>query len=166
MTTKMYHTVAATTLDHHTHRFLWRDMNSNKEPDTYVIQRVSFGDKPSGAIATVALRKTAEMSKDRYPEATEIILTNTYMDDIIESVDTESKAKQLTDDIENLLEQGGFKPKEWIYSGIQSNKNDDLRTLWFIKRGTVSYVSPFRTIRNLLFFIFAVNWNCNYVTVN
>ena len=81
---KMYHTVATTTLDHHTHRFLWRDMNSNKEPDTYVIQRVSFGDKPSGAIATVALRKTAEMSKDRYPEATEIILTNTYMDDIIE----------------------------------------------------------------------------------
>ncbi|XP_066029071.1 uncharacterized protein [Pocillopora verrucosa] len=122
---KMYHTVATTTLDHHTHRFLWRDMNSNKEPDTYVIQRVSFGDKPSGAIATVALRKTAEMSKDRYPEATEIILTNTYMDDIIESVDTESKAKQLTDDIENLLEQGGFKLKEWIYSGIQSNKNDE-----------------------------------------
>ena len=122
---KMYHTVATTTLDHHTHRFLWRDMNSNKEPDTYVIQRVSFGDKPSGAIATVALRKTAEMSKDRYPKATEIILTNTYMDDIIESVDTESKAKQLTDDIENLLEQGGFKLKEWIYSGIQSNKNDE-----------------------------------------
>ena len=122
---KMYHTVATTTLDHHTHRFLWRDMNSNKEPDTYVIQRVSFGDKPSGAIATVALRKTAEMNKDRYPEATEIILTNTYMDDIIESVDTESKAKQLTDDIENLLEQGGFKLKEWIYSGIQSNKNDE-----------------------------------------
>ena len=36
----------------------------------------------------------------------------------------------------------------------------DLRTLWFIKRGTVSYVSPFWTIRNLLFFIFAVNWPC------
>ena len=35
------------------------------------------------------------------------------------------KAKQLTDDIENLLEQGGFKLKEWIYSGIQSNKNDE-----------------------------------------
>ena len=47
------------------------------------------------------------------------------MDDIIESVDTESKAKQLTDDIENLLEQGGFKLKEWIYSSIQSNKNDE-----------------------------------------
>ena len=47
------------------------------------------------------------------------------MDEIIESVDTESKAKQLTDDIENLLEHGGFKLKEWIYSGIQSNKNDE-----------------------------------------
>ena len=63
---KMYHTVATNFLDQHTHRFLWRDMETTKEPDIYVIQRVSFGDKPSGTIATVALRKTAEMGKDQF----------------------------------------------------------------------------------------------------
>ena len=69
---KMYHTVATNVLDQHTHRFLWRDMETTQEPDIYVIQRVSFGDKPSGAIATVALRKTAEMGKDQFPEASQV----------------------------------------------------------------------------------------------
>ena len=39
---KMYHTVKTKTIDQHTHRFLWRDMNIKRPPDTYVI-RVSFG---------------------------------------------------------------------------------------------------------------------------
>ena len=37
---KMYHSVGTTQLEQHTHRFLWRDMDARKEPDTYVIQRV------------------------------------------------------------------------------------------------------------------------------
>ena len=60
---KMYHTVRTVVTEQHTHHFLWRDMDITREPNTYVIQRVSFGDKPSGTIATVALRKTAEMAK-------------------------------------------------------------------------------------------------------
>lgn len=52
---KMYHTVRTGVIEQHTHRFLWRDMEITREPDTYVIQRVSFGDKPYGTIATVAL---------------------------------------------------------------------------------------------------------------
>ena len=59
----MYHTVKTSKLDQHTHRFLWRDMDNTREPDTYIIQRVSFGDKPSGTIATIALRKMAEMMR-------------------------------------------------------------------------------------------------------
>ena len=121
---KMYHTVGTKELDQHTHRFLWRDMEKTKEPDTYVIQRVSFGDKPSGAIATVALRKTAEMGKNHFPEAAQIILNITYMDDIIESVDTQERANQLTDDMEKLLEEGGFKLKEWTYSNDNSTRDD------------------------------------------
>lgn len=50
--------------------------------------KVSFRDKPSGTIATVALRKTAEMGADKYSEAAQVIKENTYKDDIIESVPT------------------------------------------------------------------------------
>ena len=54
---KMYHTVKMTELDQHTHRFLWKNMDSTREPDTYIMLRVSVGDKPSATTATVALRK-------------------------------------------------------------------------------------------------------------
>ena len=121
---KMYHTVATNVLDQHTYRFLWRDMETTQEPDIYVIQRVSFGDKPSGAIATVALRKTAEMGKDQFPEASQVILINTYMDNIIDSVNNRTKAKQITDDIEKLLNKGGFKLKEWTYSEDRSSRHE------------------------------------------
>ena len=43
--------------------FLWRDLDITREPDTYVMNTVSFGDKPAGTITTVALRKAAEMMK-------------------------------------------------------------------------------------------------------
>ena len=97
-------------------------METTREPDIYIIQRVSFGDKQSGAIATVALRKTAGMGKDQFSEASQVILNNTYMDDIIASVNNQKKAKQITDDIEKLLDKGGFKLKERTYSEDRSSR--------------------------------------------
>ena len=72
---KMYHAIKMSLVDQHTHRFLWRNEETD-EPSTYVIKSVSFGDKPSGNIATVALRKTAKMM-DEYPIASQVILNNT-----------------------------------------------------------------------------------------
>ena len=79
---KMYHTVRTGVIEQHTHCFHWRDMDITREPDTHVIQRISFGDKPSGTIATVALQKTAEMAIENSPRASELLINNTYMDDI------------------------------------------------------------------------------------
>lgn len=113
---KMYHTVKTKIIEQHTHRFLWRDMNTSRDPDTYVIQRVSFGDKPSGTVATVAMRKRAELSKENYPQAANTVISNSYMDDIVDSVHSDAQAKQLTNEIEAVLVKGGFKIKGWFYS--------------------------------------------------
>lgn len=120
---KMYHSVKTTPVEQHTHRFLWRDMNVCGEPDTYVIQRVPFGDKPSATIATVALRKTAQMGKELYPEAVKIVMENTYMDDIIDSVSDKRKALSITRDIERFISKGGFKIKGWILSSERVSKD-------------------------------------------
>ena len=113
---KMYHTVRTGVIKQRMHRFLWRDMDTTREPDIYVIQIVSFGDKPSGTIATVALRKTAEMAKKNYPKASELLINSTYMDDIINSVDN----------VETILSNGNFKIKEWIYSHDKIAPDQDL----------------------------------------
>ena len=112
---KMYHTIKTENIDQQTHRFLWRDLEE-RSPDVYVITSVSFGDKPAAAISALALKKTAEMSKEEYPEASETILKNSYVDDIISSFDNHEIADKQTDQIEEILDKGGFPIKGWRVS--------------------------------------------------
>eukprot|EP00794_Sanderia_malayensis_P021204 gene21204-23286_t len=114
---KMYHTVKINIVDQHTHRFLWRNMEVEREPDIYVMTSVSFGDKPAGDIAILALRKTAEMGEGKYPKAAKVINKSTYMDDIIDRVDSVKEAKELTGDIDKLLQPGRFEIKGWSIHG-------------------------------------------------
>ena len=111
---KMYHSVKISALDQNTHRFLWRDMHCRREPDTYVMNVVSFGDKPAGSIVAMALRNTAKEFQYQYPRATEVILKNTYVDDMIDSFPSVNEATKVTGEIDLILETGGFRIKEWL----------------------------------------------------
>ena len=62
----------------------------------------------------IALRQTAEESKEIKPEAAKVLTENVYMDDICESVDTVEEEKELVDDIDIVLKNGGFQVKGWI----------------------------------------------------
>ena len=109
---KMYNSVMISHLDQHCHRYLWRNMELDKDTETYVITDVNIGDKPGGAIATVALRETAEIFKAENPHVAKIIQESTYLDDIIDSVD-ERLAKQIS----SMLKKGNFHIKGWRLSG-------------------------------------------------
>ncbi|XP_063959312.1 uncharacterized protein LOC135154982 [Lytechinus pictus] len=115
---KMYHRVLIPESDQHVHRFLWRDLQVNRKPDTYVMQVVTFGDKPAPAMAQTALRLTAEEGRAQSPEAADVLKRDTYMDDICTSTDSIEQAKTLTKDIDMILADGGFKVKGWT-SNIQ-----------------------------------------------
>ena len=110
---KMYHSIELSLMDQHTHRFLWRDMNMEIEPDTFVMTRVSFEDRPAAAISAIALRKTAEMGMDKFPEAANIVLSNTYVDDIIDSLDSKERCISICKEIEEVFSVRNFKIKEW-----------------------------------------------------
>lgn len=113
---KMYHAVKIGELDQHTHRFLWRNMETHRKPDVYTMTSVSFGDMPAGNIAIAVLNKCAEMGSDSFPRAAETVLNNTYVDNINDSFDNENIANQVTSEIDQLLMLGGFKVKGWITS--------------------------------------------------
>ena len=120
---KMYHRVLIPTVDQHVHRFLWRNFEDRK-PDIYVMQVLTFGDKPSSAMAQTALKKTAEECEVMYPEAAKLIKSNTYMDDICESVHTQDEARKLTQEVDTVLKTGGFSVKEWSYSDTKADTPD------------------------------------------
>ena len=106
---KMYHRILIPDRDQHVHRFLWRNMENNRDPDVHVKTVLTFGDKPAPAMAQIALRKTAEQEIDVHPEAAETLKRNTYMDDICDSVTSLEKAEKLTDELDTVLAKGGFK---------------------------------------------------------
>ena len=104
---KMYHSVKIEGIDQQTHRFLWRKLE-DRAPDVYVVTSVSFGDRPAAAIAAVALQKTAMMSAAEYPKAAETIKSNAYVDDVISSVESVERAREITKQIDQVLSKGGF----------------------------------------------------------
>ena len=124
---KMYHLVLIPEVDQHVHRFVWRNMAVERDPDIYVKTVLTFGDKPAPAMAQIALRKTAEENQDLYPEGASFLKKNSYMDDICDSVTTVQQASKLTKDLDHVLESGGFNLKGGyqtkIWTIIMFNRN-------------------------------------------
>jgi len=99
-------------------------MQENRKPTTYVMSAVSFGDKPAGAIASLALRKTAQLHAHISPIAAKTITENSYVDDIVDSVENTSIAMEITEKAEEILSKGGFHIKEWTVSSSSKNSSD------------------------------------------
>ena len=100
--------------DQHIHRFLRRNMQLDRKPDVYVKTVLTFGDRSFSTKATVAMHKTAEMQEESKPKAAEAIKKNTYSDDVCESQPSVEAAKDLILDVDEVLDAGGFRIKEWI----------------------------------------------------
>ena len=145
---KVYYRVPIPESDQHAHRFLWRNFNTQREPDVYVKTVLTFGDKPAPAMAETALRKTAEEKRGEYPEAAETLIKNSYMDDICDSVDTVKQAKKLTQDIGKVLESGGFAVKGWT-------SNKDFTETQNLERG---FKTPQEEREGR---VLGLVWNCN-----
>lgn len=126
---KFYNSVHTTPLEWHTHRFLWRHYDKSIEPTIYVITRNSFGDKPSGTIATLAVQKTVEQFGAEYPLASKALLEATYVDDISDSQPTIETATKMMKETEELLIKGGFKIKGWTLSEQPTDNNHGLKFL-------------------------------------
>lgn len=70
---KMYHRVLIPEVDQQVHRYLWRDMSEDRDPDVYIKTVLTFGDKPAPAMAQIALRRTADEGRDKFPQAAIVI---------------------------------------------------------------------------------------------
>ena len=123
----MYHRVLIPKEDQDVHRFLWRNLETDREPDVYAKTVLTFGDKPAPDMAQITLRKTAEEARETNPEAAKTLLENSYVDDICDSVPNVEKAQQLTTDVDKVLASGGFKVKGWTSNHVltEDNSNQD-----------------------------------------
>ena len=126
---KMFHSIATDETTQHCHRFLWRGLQTEKLPDTYVITRVNMGDRPAPAICAEAIKRTAELASNDHPDVAKLLDRSIYVDDIVDSVSTINEAKQLALKTEEILSKFGFKIKCWQFSGEKTSKSSDCNAL-------------------------------------
>ena len=111
------------------HRFLWRNLETDRPPDTYVINVLTFGDKYAPAMAQIALQKTSNEGESINPEPARTIKDNTYMDDILDSVNTKEEPKKLTSDVDKILKGGSFKVKGWLSNEDLEDRNTKMNEI-------------------------------------
>ena len=69
--------------EQNTHRFLWRDLQTNRKPDVYCMTRVTFGDTPSPFLSIATIQKHVQEHENKYPKAAEEVKGNMYVDDLL-----------------------------------------------------------------------------------
>ncbi|XP_074649826.1 uncharacterized protein LOC141904997 [Tubulanus polymorphus] len=113
---KMFRQIKIKEEDQDSQRFLWRDMETGREPDVYKLTTVVFGLTPSPFSSIMTIRKHAESMKSEYPVACEEILSNTFVDDVLSGEDSVAETAQLAVDLKNCLAVGGFPLRKFISS--------------------------------------------------
>ena len=96
------------------HRFLWRGIDQDRQPDTYQFDRVVFGVNSSPFQAQFVLQHHAKKFKDTFPLAAEMVLRSTYMDDSMDSVVNEDQGIELHKQLSQLLRQAGMHARKWL----------------------------------------------------
>ncbi|CAG2212809.1 unnamed protein product [Mytilus edulis] len=96
------------------HRFLWRAMKTEQEPEEYEFNSVVFGVNSSPFQAQFVSRKHAEMTKDSYPRAAETVLKSTYMDDSMDSVINDEQGIELYNQLSQLWAKAGMYARKWL----------------------------------------------------
>ena len=93
--------------------YWWPDGDIHKDPVPFRMLVHLFGATSSPACATFALNQIA-LNDDDGENAKSVISKNFYVDDCLVSVNDESKAVKLVEDLTEMCAKGGFKITKWI----------------------------------------------------
>ena len=121
---KMYNSVKLDSDDWCLQRYLWKNNLDENEPlEEKVIKTLIYGVRSSGNQAECGLRRTALLSKDEYPKVCKIIHEDVYVDDCLSGNDTKEMALQTSDELELVMNRGGFGLKGITMTGSPPSKD-------------------------------------------
>ena len=113
---KMYHQVKVRSEDQPALRFLWRPPGCLLPPLTYQMTVHVFGAVSSPTTCLYALLRTAEDHKYQFPQVADLVKSRFYVDNYMDSTDTEEEAVQRVHQLTSLLQLGGFRLTKWLSS--------------------------------------------------
>ena len=106
--------------DQHMQRFLWRNLETDKEPQHYVVPVNNFGVRPANCIATCALRRSADEFASLYPVESQEVKEQTYIDDELTAAPDKEQALIKTQRWDEITDHASMPNKGWTFSGDES----------------------------------------------
>lgn len=108
---KMYRQIDVNPNHQSYQRILWRD--SNNQVIEYELSTVTYGTACAPFVAIRTLHQLASDEKLNFPNASERVIKDMYVDDFISGCDTIEDAQILQDDVVQLFQRGGFNIRKW-----------------------------------------------------
>ena len=127
--------------------YFWHpNLELNKQRELKVIKTLIYGVRSSGNQAEYALRKIADISKEEFPEANEIVQEDIYVDDRLTGESTRQITHRRADELEIMVNRGSFELKGIAFSGEEPPQtlSDDGESIhiaglkWFVKTDEIS----------------------------
>lgn len=119
---------------------LWRD-DPSQEIECLQLSTVFFGNKSSPYIATRCLLELASQGKDKFPLASDALLTQCYMDDILAGSDSVQDLIELRNQLVSLLRTTGFSLHKWCSNSklaLEPFRDNTQSEIYEIKHDNVS----------------------------
>lgn len=116
---QMFHQVFIREEDRHVQRFLWRNCETDKEPDVYLMNVMIFGASCAPSISQYVKNTNASKYESQYPSAVSAVKNNHYVDDFLYSTDTVEQAVNIAQEVKYIQSQAGFNLRNWV-----SNKKE------------------------------------------
>lgn len=147
---KMYRQILVNPDQCYLQNIIWRD-NPDKDLQIVELLTVSYGTNFAPFVSTRCLLQLAESNKAKFPLASDVIKTQTYMDDVLCGADTLDELSVLQYQLTELLKLGGFSLHKWM-----SNSVDFMRTISY-QSDSVNYIIHCEENSSK---VLGINWNC------
>ncbi|XP_074100580.1 uncharacterized protein LOC141528434 [Cotesia typhae] len=108
---KMYRQFLIRKEDRKYQRILWR--NSNNEIQTYELDTVTFGIRPSPYLAIRCLHQLADDEGQQFPIAAKVLKEDFYVDDLLSGAEDVEKAIKIRQQVTQILRRAGLTIRQW-----------------------------------------------------
>ncbi|XP_063839096.1 uncharacterized protein LOC135088143 [Ostrinia nubilalis] len=111
---KMFRQIWLSEKDQDLQRIMWRDHPTDQLRE-YKLSTVTYGTKAAPFLAMMTLKQLAQDERPNFQNssAPSVLEESFYMDDLIHGSHSLEAAKQLQNDMINLLKSGGFHLRKW-----------------------------------------------------
>lgn len=113
--TKMYRQILVNPEDTRYQQILWRF--TPESPITpYKLVTVTYGTAAAPYLAMRVLRQLADDEETQFPNAAKLVRDNFYVVDVLFGANDERVANSLRQELQELLDRGGFELRKWMSS--------------------------------------------------